>query len=62
MNLVLMSYLSGIYLESWFSWLGGKGAENIKKKKKTVRRKTRKYCEKERRRIQEKSNNNNEDL
>ena len=35
-NLVLTSYLSGIYLDSWLSWLwGGRSTENIKKKKQT---------------------------
>ena len=58
-NLVLTSYLSGIYLESWFSWLWGWRAENIEKKKKTDRRKTMTSEEKEKRRMQGKSNNNN---
>ena len=44
-NLGLTSHLSGIYLESWFSWLWG--AENIEEKKKTDRRKTWKSEEKE---------------
>ena len=34
-----MSYLSGIYLGSWFSWLGGGVQKTLKKKKKTDRRK-----------------------
>ena len=34
-----MSYLSSIYLESWFSWLWG-GVQKALKKKKTDRRKT----------------------
>ena len=31
-NVVLTSYLSGIYLESWFSWLWG-GVQKISKKR-----------------------------
>ena len=54
-----MSHLSGIYSESWFSWLGRGGTQNIEKKKKTDRRKTLKNEDKEKRRIQGKSNNNN---
>ena len=34
-NLVLMSYLSGICLESWFSWLGGGVQKTLKKKRET---------------------------
>ena len=30
-NLVLTSYLSGIYLESWFSWLWGVVQKTLKK-------------------------------
>ena len=29
----LMSYLSGIYLESWFSWLGGRVHKTLKKRR-----------------------------
>ena len=29
--LILMSYLSGIYLESWFLWLGGGLQKTLKK-------------------------------
>ena len=47
-----MSYLSGIYLESWFSWLDGWVQKTLKKKKKTDKRKTLKNEEKEKRRIQ----------
>ena len=57
-NLVLTSYLSGIYLESWFSWLWG-GVQKKEEKKKTDRRKTLKSEEKEKQRIQRKSNNKN---
>ena len=32
-NLVVTSYLSGIYLDSWFSWLWGK--EKKKRRKQT---------------------------
>ena len=46
-NLVLTSYSSGIYLESWFSWLS---------------RLTLKSEEEEKRRIHRKSNNNNTHL
>ena len=56
-SLVLTSYLSNIYLESWSSWLWGGSAENIEEKKKTDRRKTLKSEEKEKRRIQRKLNN-----
>ena len=56
-NLVLTSYLSGIYLESWLSWIWS--AEIIEEKKKTGRRKLLESEEKEKRRIQGKSNNNN---
>ena len=37
-NIVLTSYLSGIYLESWFSWLWG-GLHCLHLKKKTDRKK-----------------------
>ena len=33
-NLVLTSYLSGIYLESWFSWLRGGVQKTSKKRRK----------------------------
>ena len=52
-TLVLTSYLSGIYLESWFSWLWG-GLQKISKKR---RKQTEE--EKENRRMRGKSNNNN---
>ena len=39
-SLILMSYLGGIYLQSCFTWLWGRSAENIEEKKKTDRRKT----------------------
>ena len=29
-NHILMSYLIGIYLESWFSWLGGGVQKTLK--------------------------------
>ena len=58
-NHVLMSYLSGIYLESWFSWLDGWVQKTLKKKKKTHKRKTLKNEEKEKRRIRGTLNNNN---
>ena len=60
-NHVLISYLSGIYLESWFSWLG-RGLQKTWEKKKTDRRKTLKNEEKEKWKIQGKSNNNNKHL
>ena len=34
-NLVLTSYLSGIYLDSWLSWLWGGVQKTLKKKKQT---------------------------
>ena len=52
-NLVLMSYLSGIYLDSWLSWLWGGVQKTLKKKKKTDRRKTLKSGKKKKRRIRE---------
>ena len=62
-NFVLMSYLSGIYLKRWFSWLEGRMQKTKKtKKKKIKRRKTLKNKEKEKRRIQGTSNNNNKHL
>ena len=57
-----MSYLSGIYLESWFSWFEGGMKITLKKKKKTDREKIFKYKEKKKQRIQGKSNNNNKRL
>ena len=48
-NHVLMSYLSGIYFESWFSWLR-EGVRKHWKKKKTDRRK----------KLEKKSNKTNE--
>ena len=33
-NLALMSYLTGIYLESWFSWLWGGVQKTWKKRRK----------------------------
>ena len=33
-NLVLLSYLSGLYLESWFSWLGGGMQKTLRKRRK----------------------------
>ena len=60
-NLVLISYLSGIYLEWWFSWLGA-GVQETLQKKKTDRRKTLKNEEKEKQRVQGKSNNSNKHL
>ena len=51
-NLVLMSYLSGIYLESWFSWLWGEVQKTLKKGRKQTK-KTLKNGKKEKRRIRE---------
>ena len=48
-TLVLTSYLRGIYLESWFSWLWG-GLQKISKKRKQTEE------EKENRRMRGKSN------
>ena len=45
-----MSYLHGIYLKSWFSWLGEGCRKHSKKRRKQTE---------EKRRIQGKSNNNN---
>ena len=33
-NLVSLSYLSGLYLESWFSWLGGGMQKTLRKRRK----------------------------
>ena len=51
-NLALTSYLSGIYLESWFSWLWGGVQKTSKKRRKQteenhrkVKRKENKDCE-----------------
>ena len=57
-DLVLTSYLSGNYLESWFFFMG-RSADNIEEKTKTDRKKTLKSEEKVERRIWRKSNNNN---
>ena len=57
--LVLTSYLSSIYIESWFFLALGRSAENIEEKKKTDRRKTLKSEEKEKRRMRGQSNNKN---
>ena len=38
-NLVLMSNLSGIYLESLFSWLGGGVQKTLRKRKKQTEEK-----------------------
>ena len=57
-NLVLTSYWSVIYLESWFSWLWEGVQKALRKKKKTDRRKTLKIQKKEKRTIRAKSNNN----
>ena len=53
-----ISYFSGIYLESWFSWLWGGSAENSEKKKKTDKRKTLKGEETENEEYEESNNNN----
>ena len=37
-NLVLMSYLSGTYLESWFSRLGGGVQKTLKKRREQIER------------------------
>ena len=57
-NLVLTSYWSVIYLESWFSWLWEGVKKTLRKKNKTDRRKTLKIQKKEKRTIRAKSNNN----
>ena len=36
-NHVLMSYLSGIYLESWFSWLRDGAQKTLKKRTNTMK-------------------------
>ena len=46
-NLLLTSYLSGIYLESWVFLVMRWSVENIQEKKKTERRKRLKSEEKE---------------
>ena len=43
-NLVLLSYLSCIYLESWFSWLGG-GVQKTLKKENRLKKNTEKWRE-----------------
>ena len=60
-NLVLAPYLSGIYLESWFSWLWGGVQKTLKKSRKQTKKKL-KSEEKEKRRMRGKSNNNNKHL
>ena len=57
-----MSYLSGIYLESWFSCFGERTQKNIEERKETDRRKTLKNRKKENRRIRGNSVNNNKDI
>ena len=57
-----MSYLSGIYFESWFSWLGEGAQKTLGKRRKQTEEKHSKNEEKEERRIQGKSNNNNKRL
>ena len=61
-NLELISYLSGMYLNSWFSWFGRGVKKTSKEKKKTGWGKTFKYEEKEKQRTQWKSNNSNKHL
>ena len=56
-NFELISCLSGIYLNSWFSWFGRGVKKTSKEKKKTDKRKTFKNEEKEKQRTQGKSNN-----
>ena len=58
-NLGLTSYLSGIYLESWFSLVMGRSLENMKGKTKTDKRKTLKNEEKQKGRMRGKASNNN---
>ena len=53
-----MSYLSGIYLKSWFSWFGGGSQKTLKKRRKQTEEKQKK----EKRRMQRKSKNNNKHL
>ena len=57
-NHVLMSYLTGIYFESWFSWLR-EGVRKHWKKKKTDRRKRLKKKRKTKPMNTKKLNNNN---
>ena len=57
-NHTLMSYLSGIYLKSWFSWFGGGSQKTLKKRRKQTEEKQKK----EKRRMQRKSKNNNKHL
>ena len=57
-NLELTSYLSGIYLESWFSSLSGGVQKTLKKRRKQTEEKHWKSEEKEIRRVRGKSNNN----
>ena len=38
-NHVLMSYLGGFYLESWFSWLGGRVQKTLKRRRKETEQK-----------------------
>ena len=57
-----MSYLSGIYLESWFSWLEGWVQKTLSEIKKQTESKTSQNEEKKPRIIQGKSNNNNKHL
>ena len=45
-NLVLTSYLSGIYLESWFSWLWGGVQKTSKKRRKHIEERHWKVIEK----------------
>ena len=56
-NSVLTSYLSGIYIKSWLSWLWDGVQKTSKKRRK--QKKTLKSEEKEKRRIRGKSNNSN---
>ena len=56
-----MSYLSGIYSESWFSWLR-EGVQKILRKRKIQAEENIDTSSKEKQRIQGKSNNNNEHL
>ena len=48
-NLVLTSYLSGIYLDSWLSWLWGGVQKTLKKKKNRQKKNIEKWKEKKRR-------------
>ena len=61
-NHMSMSYLSGIYVESRFPWLGAGAQKTLKKEENTQNKNEVKNEDNGKRRVQTKSNNNNKHL